>query len=109
MSMMLYQKAILPSTISHLLGTDNILQKEKAALYILNFKDVRGLSESAVDHIVKETQAIFSHSIGRIQAGVNEHLSRNGIDMLPSLNDVFVDVRDPFQGLNTTHLQEKFY
>ena len=101
----------LRHTIDQLLETDEVVQKEKVALYILNLKDVRGLSESAVEHVVKETQAIFHHTIGRIQAKVSQHLSRNGVDLstLPNLDNVYTEVTDPFQGLNTTHLQEKFY
>ncbi len=62
----------LEHTISHLLGTDDKLQKEKAALYILNLKEIHGLSESAVQHVVGETTAVFSHAIGRLKAGVSE-------------------------------------
>ena len=99
----------LEHTISHLLGTDEELQKEKAALYILNLKEIHGLSESAVQHVVGETQAVFSHTFKRMKAGVGEHLSRSGIDVPQSLSEMFASVMDPFQGLSTTHLQEKYY
>lgn len=105
------QSDTLRHTVDQLLEIDDVRQKEKAALYILNLKDVRGLSESAVQHVVKQTQAIFKHTLGRIQAGVDEHLSRNGIDVeaLPPLDDMFDKMDDPFRGLSTTFLQEKFY
>lgn len=88
-----------------------MFHKKKRLLYTLNLKDVRGLSESAVAHVVKEMQTVFAHTMERIQAGVSEHQSRNGIDIeaLPTLDDMFIEMKDPFKGLNTPHLQEKFY
>jgi len=57
----------LQHTIDHLLGTDDEEQLKKSALYILNLKEIRGLSEAAVDHIVKETQELFKHTFGRLK------------------------------------------
>ena len=96
-------------TISQILGTDTLLQKEKAALYILNLKEVHGLSETAVQHVIGETKLVLSHSILRIKAGVSEHLSRHGIEVPDSLQQMFLSVKDPFEGLHTIYLQEKFY
>ncbi len=103
----------LQHAIDQLLQKDDLVQMKKAALYILNLKDVRALSESAVEHVVAQTQSIFAHTVGRIRAGVNRHLSINGVDVeaLPSLDleSMFTEMKDPFCGLSTPHLQEKFY
>ena len=96
-------------TISQILGTDTLLQKEKAALYILNLKEVHGLSETAVQHVIRETKLVLSHTILRIKAGVSEHLSRHGVEVPDSLQQMFLNVNDPFEGLHTIYLQEKFY
>lgn len=96
-------------TMSHLLGTDSLMQRKKSALYILNLKEIHGLSEVAVRNVIQETQLIFSHTVHRIKAGVSEHLSRSGIEAPSNLYEMFSDVSDPFQGLHSTHLQERFY
>ena len=44
-----------------------------------------------------------------MKAGVSEELSRHGIDVPETLEQLFVNVQDPFKGLETTYLQEKFY
>lgn len=51
-------------------------------------KEIRCLSESAVDHVVKETQKVFKHTMGRIRAGVNECIAESGInpDQIPNLS-----------------------
>ncbi len=51
-------------TIDQLLGIDDEEQMKKSALFILNLKEIRGWSESAVDHIVIETQKLFNHTFG---------------------------------------------
>ena len=101
----------LQHTVEQLLGTDELAQQKKSALYILNLKDVRGLSDSSVNYMLKQTQEIFQHSVGRIRAGVNERLARNGVDPeeIPDLSNFFDSVELPFQGLHSTFLQEKFY
>ncbi len=63
----------LQHAIDQLLQKDSSVQKKKAALYILNLKEIRSLSESAVEHVVAQTQSIFAHTLGRVQAGVNGH------------------------------------
>ena len=70
----------LQHAIDQILETDQEEQKKKGALFILNLKEIRCLSESAVGHVVKETQKVFKHTIGRIQAGVNECIAKNGGD-----------------------------
>ena len=85
--------------------------KKKGALYILNLKEIRCLSEAAVDHVVKETQKVFRHTFGRVRAGVNERLAQSGInpDEIPSLNQFWSSIEQPIQGLHSTFLQEKIY
>lgn len=101
----------LQHTVDQLLATDQVTQQKKSALYVLNLKDIRCLSDSSVNYVLKQTQEMFQHSIGRIRAGVNERLSRNGIDPegIPDLSNFFDSVEQPFQGLHTSFLQEKFY
>ena len=79
----------LQHTVDQLLATDQVTQQTKSALYVLNLKNIRGLSVSFVNYVLKQMQEIFQHSIGCIQAGVNERLTRNGIDPegIPNLSN----------------------
>lgn len=101
----------LQHAIDQVLERDEHEQQKKDALFILSLKEVRFLSESAVDHVVKETQRLFKHTIGRVHAGVNECISKSGIDpsTIPNLDQFLCSVEQPFEGLHSTFLQEKFY
>ena len=59
--------------------------------------------------MIREMKLVLSHTILRIKAGVGEHLSRHGIKVPDSLQQMFSNVSDPFEGLHTIYLQEKFY
>ena len=101
----------LQHTIDQLLQIDLEEQQKKGALYLLNLKEIRHLSQTAVDHVVKKTQDVFVHTIGHIKAGVHDCLSTHNIfsSDLPDLDLFFSSVEDPFHGLNSTYLQENFY
>ena len=55
--------------------------------------------------LMKQKQC-FLH---RIEAGVSKQLSRNGIEIPESFEHMFSDISDPFRGLHTSYLPEKFY
>ena len=53
---------------------------------------------------------MLQYSIRRIEAGVNERISQHGL--MPEdldLDQLFNNVNDPFEGLKTVYMQEKFY
>lgn len=107
-----FEEPDLQHTIDQLLNLDGVEQQRKAALFILNLKEVCGLSQLSVDRIVKETQNVYNHTLGRIKAGVHECLSKSSIENDVLNNDLerlFSDVKDPFHGLHSTYLQECFY
>ncbi len=105
------ERTDLQHTIDQITQKDHVKQQKKSALYILNLKEIRCLSESAVDHVVKETQKIFKHTVGRLRAGVYECIANSGTDpsSIPNLTQFLSNVEHPFQGLHSIFLQEKFY
>ena len=105
------ERTELQHAIDQITQKDEEEQQKKDALFILNLKEVRYLSESAVDHVIKEAQKVFRHTIGRIRAGVNECIANGGTDPsdMPALSQFFDSVEQPFQSLQSTYLQEKFY
>lgn len=112
-SMNEHSQTDLQHVIDQILQTDGNEQQKKGALYILGLKEKCGLSESVVNHVIKETQKVFDHTIGRAKAGVDECLSRASVSLdeslVADLNQFFGCVKDPFEGLHSTFLQESFY
>ena len=60
---------------------------------------------------MSECHGVFSHTLQRLYAGVRANLASSGIDedVIERLQMVFENVPNPFQGLETRNLQEKFY
>ena len=69
------------------------------------------MSQVAIDDIVQEWGSLFSHTTQRLNARVRERLASVGVnaDSIEGLHDVFHDHPSPFEGLETRHLQEKYY
>jgi len=62
------------------------------------------VSQVAVDDVVDGCRMIFRQTTDRLQAGIREKLAAIGIDSDDiSLDDVFTDLVDPFDGLETQH------
>ena len=105
----------LASTVSadvqYLIGSDVMQVRRSSALFILKLKEQRRVSQVAVDDIVESCKSLFSQTIVRVQAGVRAKLAEAGIEphAIDGLGGVFDDVTDPFQGLETCHLQEKYF
>ena len=94
-----------------LLGSDKVAQKRSAGLFLLKLKECRRLSQVAIDDIVQEWDGLFSHTVQRLNARVRERLASSSIDAdsVEGLQDVFQDLPSPFEGLETRHLQEKYF
>ena len=75
-------------------------------MFLLHLKERKSLSQAAVKKVV-ESQRLFKHTIGHVQAGV----SREGLvsSDIPSLDTFFANVHDPFDGLTSKFLQEKYF
>lgn len=103
--------ADLQIDIDYLLGRDMQFQKRSSALFLLKLKEFRKVSQAAIDDIVNECDDVYSYTVRHIHAGVREKLAVAGIDAskVEGLEEVFCDVRSPFEGLETQYLQEKYY
>ena len=76
----------LQHAVDQILEKDEEVQVKKEALFILNLKEIRGLSEAAVDRILGETSKMFRHSLGRIEAGVIIVLPR--MELIPVIYQI---------------------
>jgi hypothetical protein len=68
------------------------------------------LTQTAVNDVVAGCRQVFEHTLCRLRAGVSQKLSDYGIHSkdVSGLDGVFNDMSDPFQGLESAYLQEKF-
>lgn len=103
--------ADVQADLNLLLGTDSLIQKRSAALFLLKMKELRKISQVTIDDIISEYDGVFSHTVLHLHACVRAKLAALGVDenIIEGLREVFTDVPSPFQGLETRHLQEKFY
>ena len=73
-------------------------------------KEQRRVSQVAIDDIVEGSRSLFCQTLDRLQAGVKSQLAEVGVDPgSVGLEGVFKDIVDPFHGLETCHLQEKYF
>ncbi len=94
--------------ISYLIGSDVEEIRRASALFLLKMK---GISQVAVDDIVHNCKGLFSQTVDRIQAEVRAKLAESGVDpdTIDGLVSAFSTAIDPFEGIETHHLQEKYF
>ena len=85
--------------------------KRSTALFLLKMKEQRRISQVAVDDIVEGCRSIICQTLSHVQAGVKAKLAEVGMDSdTIGLENVFdQDSMDPFRGLETCYLQEKYF
>ena len=103
-----------PDSLSHdihqLLHRDAYELKKKSILFLMQLKEEQLLTQTAVNVVVSGYKNMFEYTLGQLKAGVSRKLSVAGIDSkdIDGLDIVFDDVTDPFMGLETSYLQDKF-
>ena len=103
----------LPESVSHdvdqLQHRDEYKQKKESILFLLQLKEERMLTQSALNDVAG-CQEVFKHTVGRLKAGVSRLFARNGInsECVEEINCIFDEAYDPFSGLESAYLQEKF-
>lgn len=93
------------------MGLDVEQVRRSSALFLLKLKEQRRTSQVAIDNIVEGCKGLFTQTIDRVQAGVRAKLAELGLDpdAIEGLDDIFKNVTDPFEGIETCHLQEKYF
>ena len=74
----------LPESVAHdvdcLLHRDNFEQKKKSMLFLMQLKEDRFLTQSAVSDVVSGCKEVFKHTLSHLRAGISSKLSEAGID-----------------------------
>lgn len=97
--------------INHLLGVDKELQQKNMARFILKLKESRQVTQVVIDDVVEGCTSVFQDTVRRLRASVSAKLAMAGIDVnnIQGLEDLFDEVPQPFEDLETRHKQEKFF
>lgn len=96
--------------VNELLHRDGYEQKKRSCLFLLKLKEERMLTQAALNDVVAGSREVFQHTVCRLKAGVNHAFAQHGIDLtcVEEVDGVFDEASDPFSGLETAYLQEKF-
>lgn len=76
-------------------------------MFLLNLREGKGLSQTAVNTVVSGCQDIFTHCLELLQTKIHENNQHSNV--LPDMDEVFADLEKPFDLLKTGYMQEKFY
>ena len=98
------------SDLAYLIGSRE-QQRRTCALFILKLKEQRRITQVAIDDVVAGVEHILQEAVVRAEAGVRAQLAANGIDAssVNGLDDVFTELKTPFDGLETEFKQEKYF
>ena len=93
------------------MGTDVETICRSSALFLLKLKEHRRITQVAINDIVEGTKGMFLQCMERVQAGVRATLANSDVDpsSIKGLDSIFKTVPDPFNGIETCHLQEEYF
>ena len=86
---------------------------KQTSLFLLKVKEIWKVSQVALDGLIADVTSMLQRTINQIKHEVSTVLQSNGVSLstFSGLEDVFNDPRwnEPFKGLDSVFLQEKFY
>ena len=86
---------------------DHELQKT-AALYLLTLKEKHKVTQTAIDFVVSQTKLFVNKMMEGLSSAVRKELNAPHHDATSVLS-VLEDIRNPFEGLESQHLQLKYF
>lgn len=97
--------------IQRILGIDLDTQKRSSAIFVLKMKEKHHLTQIAINDIVEGSRSLFQKSVKMLKAGVEEKLCNAGVETnsVEGLQEQFLELTDPYNGLETEYFQEKYF
>lgn len=83
------------------------LQKENAA-FLLRLSEEKRVSQVAIDDIVRTCRKICQQTATLVLRNVSDALQEEGIAASEQINVALISVPDPFEGIDSAYLLEKF-
>ena len=109
-------EAELPDDIHYdaltcIMGTQRDQQQMKSATFLLKLREICNASERTVHEVVDGCKDLFANSFSSVKASVKESMGKYDMTMsaIEELDQILSDVPNPFEGLETIHLQDKFF
>ena len=89
---------------------DSILHTHTAAKLLLKLREGRQISQAAISDVINGCKTLCKQTADELKEGVRLSLASAGINIecVPGMSDVFAQDPDPFKGMDTTYLYEKF-
>ena len=81
--------------------------KEEAARFLLTLREGRQISQAAIDDVISGCKSLCQHTIMAMKGKVLDHVAEAGIE-LPGLHDIIDTKYNPFDGIDTNYLFERF-
>ena len=95
--------------IDQLLHRDAREQMKKSMLFLMQLKEERLVTQAAINDVVVGCKEVFTHTLCRIKAAISGKLSQSEIgSSCDEICSIFDDMSDPFTGLESVYLQDKF-
>ena len=74
---------------------------------LLTLREGRQISEAAIDDVISGCKSLCQHTIMAMKGKVLDHVAEAGIE-LPGLHDIIDTKYNPFDGIDTNYLFERF-
>ena len=86
-------------------------QQLAAAKFLLGLKENKHISQTAIDDVVSGCGILISGMVNSLKVIVQRKLVDAGVAnaVIEDINDAISELPDPFSGLQTAYLQNKFY
>ena len=81
--------------------------RKKAAKFLLGLRDGRQISQAALTDIITGCKDLCQHTIVTIKGKMEDRLVETGVE-LTGFSDIFDADYNPFYGVHTNHLFERF-
>ena len=85
--------------------------KRNNAEFLMALAEGRQLSQQAISDVISGCRKICQQTARKVLESVEKPLADAGVDVstTPGLMDAFLNIPDPFEGIDSSYLREKFY
>ena len=85
------------------------VRQRSEALLLLKLREVKHVTQSALDDAVNGYQIIFDEAVEEIKSQIQDSLQHDGVEEIVEKALSSIDEPKPFTGLETAYLQRKYY
>lgn len=98
------EESIMEELSLHKIVDSSLERKRKSCLFLMQLKEERMLTQVAIDDVVGGCKDLVSHALHSVRSQVSRVPPQNATEIY----DILEEVSNPFEGLETAYLQDKF-